>query len=146
MRARVLAAVILGAVAAGTAACGDEGSSAGATSTVDLSVSVSDGGGKTATGTLTCDGDARGSGFLADGVAVHCRAARRLGRLLATKPRLDRVCTQVYGGTQTARVRGTIAGRAVARDFSRRDGCEIADWTRAAALLDPSGIRAGAAP
>jgi subtilisin inhibitor-like len=44
-------------------------------------------------------------------------------------------CTQVYGGPQTALVRGTFRGRRVWTYFRRRDGCEIARWRRVSFLF-----------
>lgn len=40
----------------------------------------------------------------------------------------DAMCTQVYGGPQTARVTGTWSGRPVQADFDRTNGCEVARW------------------
>jgi hypothetical protein len=112
--------------------------------TVDLTVRVSDGEGLTRRATLVCRGtEARGTGFYARATARHCASARRLARFLTQEPPAERICTEIYGGAQTARVRGTAAGGRVARDFSRRDGCAIADWERAAPLLEPSGIEPG---
>jgi hypothetical protein len=45
-------------------------------------------------------------------------------------------CTEIYGGPATARVRGTLAGKAVDARFDRTNGCEIARWERNRALLD----------
>ena len=47
------------------------------------------------------------------------------------------MCTQIYGGPETARVTGTINGKKVDRRFTRTNGCEIADFTDAAGLLQP---------
>jgi hypothetical protein len=44
-------------------------------------------------------------------------------------------CTELYGGPQTATVEGTLRGRAVDARFSRVNGCEIARWTAATAIL-----------
>jgi hypothetical protein len=44
-------------------------------------------------------------------------------------------CTQVYGGPETALVRGTFRGRRVWTYFRRRDGCEIARWRRVSFLF-----------
>jgi hypothetical protein len=86
--------------------------------------------------TLRCAGArARATGYLAGRAGPACRAARRLAGLLAAPPARHRVCTQVYGGPERARVRGTVEGRAVDRRFGRADGCEIADYERAAPLL-----------
>lgn len=45
------------------------------------------------------------------------------------------VCTQVFGGPQTATVRGTYRGKPVSLDLARSDGCLIAQWDRLGALL-----------
>ena len=47
----------------------------------------------------------------------------------------DTVCTQVYGGPQTARVRGRMDGRDVDSRFSRTNGCEIHRWNSVRYLL-----------
>jgi len=39
-------------------------------------------------------------------------------------------CTEVYGGPQTADVRGTFRGRSINAHFARGNGCEIARWNR----------------
>jgi hypothetical protein len=74
-------------------------------------------------------------GFLRSaGAARACTRARRAASLLTTPP-ARRACTQIYGGPERATVTGTIGGRRVARRFSRTNGCQIADWTAAGALL-----------
>jgi hypothetical protein len=90
---------------------------------------------------LRCTGSrAHADGYLrAVGARRACRQARRVARLLTTAPP-RRACTQIYGGPERARVAGSIGGRRVARAFSRTNGCQIADWTRAVPLLPrPSG-------
>jgi hypothetical protein len=47
----------------------------------------------------------------------------------------DAVCSMIYGGPQTARVRGTYRGRKVEAVFNRKNGCEIARWKRVAFLF-----------
>jgi hypothetical protein len=47
----------------------------------------------------------------------------------------DRMCTEIYGGGQTARITGTWRGDPVQASFSRTDGCEIARWNALAGLL-----------
>jgi|tagenome__1003787_1003787.scaffolds.fasta_scaffold20504487_3 hypothetical protein len=141
---RVLLALAVAGLLAGAVACGSEESSS-SSEKVNLRVRVEDGKGKVARATLACPdgGDAHGSGFLSARAEQHCAAARRLQRLLTRPPPSDRVCTQLYGGPQTAHIAGTLAGQAVARDLGRRNGCEIADWKRAEPLLAPSGIPVG---
>jgi Subtilisin inhibitor-like len=67
-------------------------------------------------------------------------ACRRLGELddpfAPTPP--DAVCTEIYGGPQTAIVTGTLRGDAVDAAFSRENGCEIERWDRHAFLF-PGG-------
>jgi Subtilisin inhibitor-like len=40
----------------------------------------------------------------------------------------DRICTELFGGPQTARVTGTWQGDEVDVQLSREDGCAIAQW------------------
>ncbi len=87
--------------------------------------------------TLRCRGSrASARGWLRGvGAARACRVARRRASLLTTEPDPGRVCTQIYGGPERARISGRIGTREVARSFSRADGCRIADWDRAVPLL-----------
>jgi hypothetical protein len=145
MRARPLVALAVAALAAAAVACGDGESGDGA-QTVNLKVRVNDGSGKVAQATLECgDGSAKGGGFLEGRADQHCRDAVALEKLLTTQPPQDQVCTQVYGGPQSARITGTFGAQDVARSLKRTNGCEIEDWKQADALLAPSGIKAGAA-
>lgn len=47
----------------------------------------------------------------------------------------DAICSQVYGGPQTARVSGRWRGEPVDLALSRTDGCRIAQWDRFGPLL-----------
>lgn len=47
----------------------------------------------------------------------------------------DVVCAEVYGGPETATVRGTVRGRPVDLALSRTDACRTAQWDRLAPLL-----------
>ncbi len=44
-------------------------------------------------------------------------------------------CTELYGGPQTATITGTLRGERVDLRLSRVNGCEIARWEAASALL-----------
>jgi outer membrane lipoprotein SlyB len=105
---------------------------------VELTVLYDDGSGRKTTGTLSCRGaDRRAAGAL-DGTtppAKLCAQASGIADLLTSKPDKGRTCTQIYGGPETARVTGTIEGKKVDRRFTRTNGCELADYTRAAGLL-----------
>jgi hypothetical protein len=138
VRRHALVAIVLCAALAG--ACGGSNSSApppAAAPSVDLRVTASDGRPPARRARIRCtDEGARTTGFLRErSPARVCAAARRLGPFLATPPDRDRVCTQQYGGRDEARIAGRVGQREVARAFARRDGCEIADWDRARALL-----------
>lgn len=125
------------------AACGDDASSgSGHEERVALSVTVADGAGMKRRATLTCGSEtANATGFLRQRASQHCESARALTDLLATAPDHGRPCTEIYGGPQTAHVRGTIGPHRIDRRLTRKNGCEIADWDRVAPLLAPSGIR-----
>jgi hypothetical protein len=72
---------------------------------------------------------------------IACRLLASRGRaLFAPLPR-GQVCTQIYGGPQAALVAGTLDGRRVFARFQRRNGCEIARWSRVSPwLLPPGGV------
>jgi hypothetical protein len=77
-------------------------------------------------------------------------ACRRLAdpatsSLLVDGPDPDRICTEVYGGPQEARLTGSVAGRAVDATVRRTNGCEIDSWDRLLAdVLPPTqGAQAG---
>jgi hypothetical protein len=108
---------------------------------VSLRMTVHDGKGGKRKATLTCRAASSATGFLRDVPGRHCRTARRLARFLAAAPDPHRACTEIYGGPQTARVKGRIGESAIDRRFHRSDGCGIADWHRARDLLgsDPRG-------
>jgi hypothetical protein len=61
--------------------------------------------------------------------AEACRRLAALQKPFAPVPP-GSVCAQIYGGPQTALVRGTYRGKAVRTFFRRRDSCEIARWKR----------------
>lgn len=47
----------------------------------------------------------------------------------------DRMCTEIFGGPQTATVTGTHRGEPVRTELSRSDGCRIAQWDGLGAVL-----------
>ncbi|MER7345940.1 SSI family serine proteinase inhibitor [Streptomyces aurantiacus] len=57
----------------------------------------------------------------------------------------DALCTEQYGGPETAHITGTWQGRAVDAEFSRTDGCRIARWDGLVPVLPASGPPAPAA-
>jgi hypothetical protein len=44
-------------------------------------------------------------------------------------------CSMIYGGPETATVRGTLRGKPVDARFSRTDGCQTTRWRRVHRLL-----------
>ena len=145
-RGAVAAAALAGLAATVLGACGEADEPAAqrtattAGKAIELTVVFDDGSGRKTTGTLTCRGaDRRAAGAL-DGrasAAELCAQARGNAELLTSQPDKRRACTQIYGGPETAVVTGTIDGDKVDRRFTRTNGCEIADFRRAAALLQP---------
>ncbi|WP_030677135.1 SSI family serine proteinase inhibitor [Streptomyces sp. NRRL B-1347] len=51
----------------------------------------------------------------------------------------DAMCTQVYGGAQTAHVTGTWRGQPVDASFKRTDGCQISRWNTLVPVLPSTG-------
>ena len=49
--------------------------------------------------------------------------------------RSDQACSMVYGGPETATVKGTLRGSAINAGFSRTDGCQTNRWRRVQRLL-----------
>ncbi len=47
----------------------------------------------------------------------------------------DRMCTEIFGGPQTAVVTGTHRGEPVRTELSRSDGCRIEQWESLGAVL-----------
>jgi hypothetical protein len=53
----------------------------------------------------------------------------------------DAVCTEIYGGPQTARITGTWRGQPVDLELSRANGCAIAQWDSLGPVLPgPVGV------
>ncbi|WP_456696452.1 SSI family serine proteinase inhibitor [Aeromicrobium sp. P5_D10] len=42
----------------------------------------------------------------------------------------DTMCTELYGGPQTAKVKGTYDGKKIDATFDRTNGCEIDRWEK----------------
>ena len=125
---------------AGLAAAGCGGSAAG-----EGRPSVNEGGRLTVTvvddvgatprsWTLTCDPP---GGDHPD-AAGACRAIEAARAPFAPVP-AGMLCTQVYGGPQTATITGTWRGEPVHAAYRRTDGCEIARWNALSAVLGSGG-------
>lgn len=120
----------------------DEPTARAAAASVRLTLTASNGTSASSVAKLRCSGSrATGTGWARRSAKRRCSTARRLARFLAAKPRKDLQCTMIYGGPERARVSGKIGSRRIARTFTRRDGCQIAEFERVKALL--SGSPAG---
>ncbi|MEP7223748.1 MAG: SSI family serine proteinase inhibitor [Actinomycetota bacterium] len=73
--------------------------------------------------------------------AVACRRLASSGSKLFAPLPPDIVCTEIYGGSERARIAGTLAGKRIWATFSRTNGCEIGRWNRVSPwLLPPGGV------
>jgi hypothetical protein len=89
-----------------------------------LSIVVSLDGGKTRERvTVTCPGAGGGA----------CRSLKAHPEVLW--PATDRVCTEIYGGPERARIRGEVNGRQVDVIVQRNNGCGIDDWNSLRGIL-----------
>lgn len=52
----------------------------------------------------------------------------------------DRVCTEIYGGPDTAHIRGTIDSQSVDTVIDRTNGCGISDWDMVLASVLPPAL------
>ena len=96
----------------------------------------------TATLEIAADGTASGTGFLAApqraaDAAVLLENPAAVKRLKEGPPP-GQACTEIYGGPDTATVRGTFQGGAVEQEFHRSNGCGISDWELFVPLLGRS--------
>ena len=101
----------------------------------DLTIVVRDGSGKTSTWRLTCEPPG--------GTHPHpdtaCRVLEANGAAALPPVPKDKVCTQIYGGPETATITGTWQGKRVMSRFARNDGCQISRWKLMAGLLPRGG-------
>jgi Subtilisin inhibitor-like len=127
---RLLAVVCLAASA--LAACGSAGSTVAPTS---LTITARSGpGAKPIVRTLRCD---PAGGTLVT-PARACARLAAMSRPFAPTPK-GVACTEIFGGLETATVRGTYRGRSIWANFARRNGCEIERWNRHMFLF-PAGL------
>lgn len=81
--------------------------------------------------TLSCRDTPEGSHPDAGAACAHLHGMQDPFTPLAA----DVVCTEQYGGPETARVIGRWDGEQVDLDLSRSDGCRIAQWDALGPLL-----------
>jgi hypothetical protein len=135
---RLFAALVLTLVLAGCGQDNDQdvvpqapASETEAPVNTQLNITIDYGGGKSDTWTLTCD-PVGGSHPEAD---KACAALAAKGRTALPPVPKGMMCTQIFGGDQTAMIEGTWNGQPVSATFSRRNGCEISRWNALKGLL-----------
>ena len=86
---------------------------------------------------LVCGTHPSATGYLRSvGTKRACAKARQRAAMLEHAPDdSHRVCDQIYGGPEKARVIGRIGTQLVSRRFSRTDGCRTAEWDSLVPLL-----------
>jgi hypothetical protein len=84
---------------------------------------------------VASDGALSSASTLPDPAAALAAVQQHGEGVFFPEPAPGRICTQQYGGPQTAVVTGWFLGRQVHSRFSRTDGCEIARWRAMAPLL-----------
>ena len=86
--------------------------------------------------TLTCRNGAPTEESQHPSAVKACEVLKNNPGVLIPQPRnKDVVCTQQYGGPQTATVTGVVDGVPVDISFALRDGCEISQWNAAESIL-----------
>jgi hypothetical protein len=111
-------------LAATLSACGKDADSGTSDATALTITVVADEGADPQTYELTCDP----SGGDHPQAAQACKALDAAGAKVFDPVPKDQVCTDIYGGPQTATVKGTYEGDQVDATFSRTNGCEIDRW------------------
>lgn len=91
---------------------------------------------------LACEAGAPvGDSALPDPSAA-CDVLAINGDLIMAEPADGAMCTQLYGGPETAVVTGILDGKAVNASFSRENGCAIDRWAMFEPLLGtPGGVQ-----
>ena len=122
-RALALCAVAL--VATALASCGKDADKGASSDVTALTITlVADDGVDPETYTLKCDPP----GGDHPQPAEACKALDAAGAKVFEPVAKDQACTQLYGGPQTATVKGTYKGKKVDAEFERTNGCEIDRW------------------
>ncbi|WP_433179130.1 SSI family serine proteinase inhibitor [Actinoallomurus sp. CA-150999] len=88
------------------------------------------------TRTLTCD-PVGGDLAKAKEACAALTAAGAAGQDPFAPTPKNVMCTQIYGGPETATVTGTWNGKKVDSTFSRKNGCEIKRWGTLGVLFGP---------
>lgn len=129
--------MVLLALALALAACtGDEG----AFPEAELSVTVEHPDFDTVTYDISCAGDTatvEGSDLDAEAACTALSDPVVQTRLIDGPP-AGQVCTEIYGGPDTASITGTLEGESVSAQVDRTNGCGISDWDELLSDLLPA--------
>ncbi|OUM43416.1 SSI family serine proteinase inhibitor [Arthrobacter sedimenti] len=91
---------------------------------------------------LECVDGVPGPASTLPGAEAACTALARLGtEFFTARPDKDIICTQQYGGPQTASITGTLNGTSILASFALTDGCEISRWNRVQDILGAPGAQ-----
>ncbi|MYS19366.1 Subtilisin inhibitor-like [Streptomyces sp. DvalAA-14] len=126
----LLGAAVLTATPGGAHAIGLPRSASGG----KLFISYDDGAGHSRTYRVSCwqrDGGTTGGRV---GAPEACRRLREIGGPVGPVAG-GQACSMIYGGPQTAEVRGLWDGQTVAESYRRTNGCEVARWARMVPVL-----------
>ncbi|WDF33668.1 SSI family serine proteinase inhibitor [Arthrobacter agilis] len=89
---------------------------------------------------LECIDGAPGPATTLPGADAACARLSELGaQFFTARPNKDVICTQQYGGPQTASITGEIDGTSVLAAFALTDGCEISRWNSVRDILGAPG-------
>ncbi|MFN8027136.1 MAG: LysM domain-containing protein [Acidimicrobiia bacterium] len=138
MRKVVVLTIVTIAFGAALAACGGSGSGSSSAST-SLTITTRTGSESVlvpSEATLECGATPKATGFLADAAEPACAAVAD-GAVTKVKQsqKSGRLCSQIFGGPQTAHITGTIDDKDVNLRVDRTDGCGVEDWTALEAVL-----------
>lgn len=123
----LLVVLVAAAVAYALTLRGDEGGDEGGKDAATTSLTIelfADAGAVSTSTTLTCK--PTGGNHPAAGAA--CAALAKAGPKVFEPVPAGQACTMIYGGPETANVRGTVDGKSVDAAFNRTNGCEISRW------------------
>ena len=88
--------------------------------------------------TLTCDP----TGGTHPNPAAACAVLGARGENALRQLPRNMMCTQIYGGDQTATIVGVWRGKPVQATLNRTNGCQIARWDALIGLLPKGGVNA----
>ncbi|MHA7263111.1 subtilase-type protease inhibitor [Arthrobacter sp. TMN-37] len=89
---------------------------------------------------LECVEGKPGPGTSLPNAESACSVVDRLGtKFFTARPDRNIVCTDIYGGPQTASITGTVNGETIRARFARTNGCEISRWDAVRDILGTGG-------